>query len=291
MVLIPYTNEMGLSGRVPLLLLLLAFLITFALTRLYTRLARIYGWGSASAGGIHLHHMVVGIVLILFSGLVEIAVSPGGLGHELLAIVFGVGAAFTLDEFALWLYLRDVYWSPEGRSSIDATVMGVLFAALLLVGTSPFGIHGASRDGRLIAFAMIAANVLLAVITFMKGKLLTGMLAVFVPFLGLVGAFRLAKPRSLWAKHLYSEPKRQRAEHRYVHDHSLIVRAHRWFDDLLGGAPTFMAPLSMEVVAGRLSMRRKAPTEGSGARSTASTAVGQEAETAGVPASRALSIS
>jgi hypothetical protein len=255
MVLIPYANEMGLGGRVPLLLLLLAFLITFSLTRLYTRLARVYSWGSASAGGIHLHHMVVGIVFILFSGLVEIAVRPGGLGHELLAILFGVGAAFTLDEFALWLYLRDVYWSPEGRSSIDATVMGILFAALLLVGTSPFGIHGASREGRLVAFAMIAANVVLAVMTFLKGKLLTGMLAVFVPFVGLAGAFRLAKPRSLWAKHFYSERKQQRAVHRYVHDHSLIVRAHRWFDDLLGGAPTFMAPLRMEVVDGRLSLQ------------------------------------
>src|ERR671936_2442319 len=105
MALIPYANEMGLHGREPLLLLLLAFLITFALTRLYTRLARVRGWGSASAGGIHLHHMVVGIVFVLFSGLVEIAVRPGGTGRELIAIP----------------------WCPEGRSSIDATVMGLLF--------------------------------------------------------------------------------------------------------------------------------------------------------------------
>src|SRR5919198_544439 len=126
MALVPYAHAMGLQGREPLLLLLAAFLITFALTRLYTRLARVHGWGSASTGGIHLHHMVVGIVFVLFSGLVEIAVRPDGLGRELVAILFGVGAAFTLDEFALWLYLRDVYWSPEGRSSIDATVLGVV---------------------------------------------------------------------------------------------------------------------------------------------------------------------
>jgi hypothetical protein len=248
MVLVPYANEMGLGGRVPLLLLLLAFLITFALTRLYTRLARVHGWGSASAGGIHVHHMAVGIVFILFSGLVEIAVRPEGLGRELIAILFGVGAAFTLDEFALWLYLRDVYWSPEGRSSIDATVMGVLFASLLLVGTSPFEIHGAGREGRLVAFAMIAVNVVLALVTFMKGKLLTGMLGIFVPVIGLVGAVRLAKPTSLWAKHLYADRKRARAVHRYLHDHSLLVRIHRRFDDLLGGAPSFMAPVRMEFV-------------------------------------------
>jgi hypothetical protein len=236
---------MGVNGRVPLLLLLLAFLITFAVTRLYTRLARVYGWGSASAGGIHVRHMVVGIAFILFGGLVEIAARPDGIGYQLLAILFGVGAAFTLDEFALWLYLRDVYWSPEGRSSIDAAVMGVLFAALLLVGTSPFGIHGGGHEGRLIAFVMIAVNVVLAVITFSKGKLLTGMLAVFVPLIGLVAAVRLAKPRSLWSRWFYGDAKGARAEHRFLHDHSLLVRAHRRFDDLLGGAPTFMAPVQM----------------------------------------------
>src|SRR5712692_11821289 len=203
MVLIPYANEMGFGGRVPLLLLLLAFLITFTLTRLYTRLARVHGWGSASAGGIHLHHMVVGIVFVLFGGLVEIAVRPGGLGHELLAILFGVGAAFTLDEFALWLYLRDVYWSPEGRSSIDATLMGLVLSALLLVGTSPFGVPDDSRLPRAIVFGLIAGNVLFALATFMKAKLTLGLLSVFVPLVGLVGAVRLAKPNSLWAKRFY----------------------------------------------------------------------------------------
>jgi lysyl-tRNA synthetase class 2 len=258
MALIPYAHEMGVHGREPLLLLLFAFLITFALTRLYTRLARVRGWGSASAGGIHLHHMVVGIVFILGSGLVEIAVRPEGLARELVAIVFGVGAAFTLDEFALWLYLRDVYWSAEGRSSIDATVMGVLFAALMLVGTSPFGIHGGGQYPRAAAFAMIAVNVILAVITFLKGKLTSGMLAVFVPFVGLVAVCRLAKPRSLWARWFYGPRRVERAEHRFDHDHSWVVRLHRRFDDLLGGAPTPMGPSPMEIIAGRLAARAEA---------------------------------
>jgi hypothetical protein len=247
MLLIPFAHEMGVGDRVPLLLLLLAFLVTFALTRLYTRLARIRGWGSASAGGIHVHHMVVGIVFLLFSGLVEIAARPDGIGQQLLAILFGVGAAFTLDEFALWLYLRDVYWSPEGRSSIDATVMGVLFAALLLVGTSPFGIHGGGHEERLLAFAMIAVNVVLAVVTFLKGKLLTGMLAVFVPLVGLAAALRLAKPRSLWSRWFYGDAKRGRAEHRFLHEHSLVVKTHRRFDDLLGGAPSSLMPVHEQI--------------------------------------------
>ncbi len=246
-------EAMGVGGREPVLLLLGAFLVTFALTRLYTRLARTYGWGSGNVGGIHLHHMVVGILFILVSGLVEIAVRPDTPGRELLAIAFGVGAAFTLDEFALWLYLRDVYWCPEGRSSIDATVMGVLLAALFLVGSSPFGIGGGGEP-RAVVFGMVAVNIVLAVLTFLKGKLTTGMLAVFVPFVGLAGAVRLAKPRSLWSKWFYGDAKMARARARFEDPSSRLVRLHERFDDLLGGAPSFMAPLRMEVVGGRLSI-------------------------------------
>jgi hypothetical protein len=87
-------------SREPTALLLATFLVTFVLTRTYTRLARVRGWGSGSVNGVHLHHMVVGIVLVLSTGLVEIAIRPGGGGRDLVAIVLGVGAALTLDESA-----------------------------------------------------------------------------------------------------------------------------------------------------------------------------------------------
>jgi hypothetical protein len=233
-----YESGMVATGREPVFLLLLAFLVTFALARFYTRLARVRGWGSGSAGGIHLHHMVFGIVIVLLSGLLVIALDPGTPALEILAVAFGIGAALTLDEFALWLYLRDVYWCPEGRSSIDATLMGVLLAALLLVGTSPFGITGNGQEGRTVAFAMIAFNVVTAVITFLKGKLALGMASVFVPVVGIVGAVRLAKPRSLWAKWFYRDKpeKMTRARERYAED-SRFERLRERADDLLGGAP------------------------------------------------------
>ena len=90
-----------------------------------------------SMGGRHIHHLVFGIAILLLVGyawLAEIGVGAGAsslLASRLLSILYGVGAALTLDEFALWLNLRDVYWSPEGRASID---MVILFGSLLAAG-------------------------------------------------------------------------------------------------------------------------------------------------------------
>ena len=120
------------QSRLPLLLLLLAFVIAFLFTRLYTRLARARGWGSGNVGGVHLHHIVIGILLVLTSGLFEFALHPGGIPLDLLAIGFGVGWALILDEFALSFYVRDVYWANEGHASIDATLGG-----LALGGAAP----------------------------------------------------------------------------------------------------------------------------------------------------------
>jgi hypothetical protein len=76
---------------------------------------------------------VWGILLLLLVGYVWL--SEWGVGSSwvssLTAVAFGVGAALTLDEFALWLNLQDVYWEQQGRESVDAVV---LFASLLSVG-------------------------------------------------------------------------------------------------------------------------------------------------------------
>jgi hypothetical protein len=253
-----FQRQMVETGRAPLLLLLAAFLVTFALTRLYTRVARRRGWGSGSVGGVHLHHMAVGIVLVLVVGMVELAARPGSQGRDALAVLFGMGAALTLDEFALWLYLRDVYWSPEGRSSIDASVVGVLLAALLLVGSAPFGIHDGHGESRSIVFAMVSVNVLLALVTFAKGKVVLGVVGVFVPLVALAGAVRLATPRSLWARHLYAEHARERARERFEGD-SWRNRLHVRLDDLIGGAPSQPERPAMEIVGGRLVLRDPQP--------------------------------
>ena len=110
---------------------------------------------------------------------------------------------------------------------------------------------------------MIAVNIVLAVVTFLKGKLTLGMFAVFVPLVGLFAAVRLAKPRSLWAKRFYRDKpaKLERARARYEAADARARRLHNWFDDLIGGAPTFTSmPFRMEVVGGRLMIRTEPAT-------------------------------
>jgi hypothetical protein len=236
-----YSEHIVGDGKEPVLLLLLAFLITFALTRLYTRLARVYGWGSGSVGGVHLHHMVVGILIVIATALVAVAEWPSGI--DIIAIFFGVGAALILDEFALSLYLEDVYWSPEGRTSIDATIMGVMLAALLMVGISPFGVNDAHYS-RTYAFGVVVVNVVLAAITILKGKLMLGLGGIFIPILGLIGAIRLAKPQSAWARLFYrhSPRKLERARERFEVNPGWPERFNIWFANLVGGAPSRPSP-------------------------------------------------
>ncbi len=121
--------------RERLFLASLGFLVTFGIIRGITHMIRagIGPFHNVTSGGLHIHHLVWGILLLLVVGYVWLI--EEGVGStwvaSLTAIAFGVGAALTLDEFALWLNLQDVYWAQQGRESIDAVV---IFASLLMVG-------------------------------------------------------------------------------------------------------------------------------------------------------------
>lgn len=117
-----------------------SFFLTFAGVRavVFAVLHHIPPFHFIEAGGRHIHHLVFGIIILLLVGygwLADIGTGEDNsslLLSRLMSILYGVGAALTLDEFALWLNLRDVYWSEEGRTSIDAVI---LFGALLAAGT------------------------------------------------------------------------------------------------------------------------------------------------------------
>jgi hypothetical protein len=121
--------------RERLFLASLAFLVTFAIIRTVTHLIRagVGPFHNVSTGGLHIHHLVWGILLLLVVGyvwLIEVGTDSSWIA-SLSAIAYGAGAALALDEFALWLNLQDVYWTNTGRQSIDAVV---IFIALLSLG-------------------------------------------------------------------------------------------------------------------------------------------------------------
>lgn len=87
--------------------------------------------------GTHVHHLVWGILILLtvgFCWLMEIGTGARGsslFASRLMSLLYGIGAALTLDEFALWLNLEDsLYWTRRGRVSLDAVL---LFGAALLI--------------------------------------------------------------------------------------------------------------------------------------------------------------
>jgi amino acid transporter len=228
-------HRFGLAGREPLLLLLTASLLTFAVTRSYTRLARVHSWRSGRVGDVHLHHLVLGNTLTLVCGMLELAFQPRDIGLDILSIGFGTGAAFVLDEWALTVHLRDVYWTPEGRHSIEVSIMWALLGGLLLTGVSPFGIHDGTEVPRAIGFAVVAVNIVLSVITCLKGKLTLGLLSVFLPPVGIVAAYRLARPGSVWAQTFYDDAKRGSARRRFDPTASRLEGLRHGLADLVGG--------------------------------------------------------
>jgi hypothetical protein len=203
-------------------------------------MARVRGWGSAHLGDVHVHHLVPGIVLSLIAGGLAIGLARRDAWLAFLAIVFGAGAALVLDEFAMLLHLDDVYWTDEGRLSIEACMAAVAFLGLAVLATFPLPTdHGSERLARELGDALIVLVAVLVVVTMLKGKLKLGLFGiVFVP-LSLVGAVRLAKPGSIWARRLYPEDgtRMQRSEARAA------ARDERWsqrrerFYDLIGGTP------------------------------------------------------
>ena len=231
-----YTHYVFGAGREPLFFLLLSFLLTFVAVRTYTRIGRARGWRSGSVRGVHLHHLVPGIIACLVAGTAIIAFRPGGDSMVALAALFGVGAALTLDEFALILHLDDVYWTEEGRSSIEATLIGFTLAALCLLTTAPLDTDPAKDLPHWVLGGVIAVNTAFALICFLKGKLKLGAFGIFVPGLAVLGASRLAKPESVWAHSFYGPEKLERSRSRSELQAARYVHIGRLYD-LIGGAP------------------------------------------------------
>ena len=226
------------------LVLLGSFLLSFLFIRLSTRLMRspkVPWWpGSITPGGLHIHHLVFGIVLLIVAGFLGILFEPESPMLELLGAAFGIGVGLTLDEFALWLHLDDVYWSEEGRRSVDAVIVAAVLGSLVVVGASPFETR--DTDSIVTIAVSVTVSIAIAAVGVVKGKVLSALAGMFIAPLGIAVAIRLAKPGSPWARRRYKEgsPKLARATARHKR---YDARYRRW-QDLLGGAPDKPSPIT-----------------------------------------------
>ncbi len=211
------------TGRETQFLFFVAFLVSFGFIRTSAHMirAQVSWWpGNVEVGGTHIHHLVWGILLLLVNGYIGVAIHPDDPWRDIVAVLFGIGTGLTLDEFALWLNLKDVYWSKQGRRSIDAVVIAAALSGVLLISLRSW--IDLTTDAADVVQAAVGGigllGVILALVNAAKEKFGMAIWSILVPVVGLVGAFRLAKPHSVWAKLFYRHGKRDHSNQRFEGD-------------------------------------------------------------------------
>lgn len=223
-----FHREIVEPGRLAAFLFFCALLGTFGFIRTSTHMikAQVSWWpGNVIVGGTHVHHLVWGIFAMMVFGYIGVVHEPPSPWHEIVAVFFGIGMGLTLDEFALWLELKDVYWAEEGRKSVDAMIIAACLAGLGLVGFSSWVKLADGLESWLFAAVGIfnVIGILIALVNAAKQKLwMVPVGLLFWPG-AVVTAVRLAKPHSLWARLFYrrtrftphGERKLERSRRRY----------------------------------------------------------------------------
>lgn len=252
-----FTHYIVAAGRLPLFVFFVSLIAGFIFIRISVRMirAKVRWWPgfNITSGGTHIHHVVLGITLMLGGGLAAIVAkgpaSGGGLWVDAIAAgVFGLGSALVLDEFALILHLRDVYWSAEGRLSVEAVFVAIAVTGLLLLGLRPATLGDdlivdhlapSAAVGHALVIGYVLVNLVLSMVTLFKGKMWTGLAGLFLPVLLLIGAIRLAVPNSPWARWRYPVGSRAlaRAMRRDARLHRPVRSIRVWFQDLVAGRP------------------------------------------------------
>ncbi len=226
-------------------LVLLGFLGSFAFIRMSTRIIRsesVSWWPGniESESGLHLHHLVFGIVAMMAAGTLGFASDGRAPYAEICALFFGIGVGLTIDEFALWVHLEDVYWEEEGRSSIDAAVIAAALMLLVVLGVSPVTIDSASPKAVIGSILAILLLFGLIAICLAKGRVLHATVGIFIAPVAIYGAWRIGKPNSPWARHRYGErrPKKQAEALDRFKPERRTERFKEAFRDFVGGKPS-----------------------------------------------------
>jgi hypothetical protein len=215
-----FQREIVDTGRLAAFLFFVALLGTFGFIRTSTHMirAQVSWWpGNVSVGGTHIHHLVWGICAMMIFGYVGVVHQPDSPWREIVSVFFAIGMGLTLDEFALWVDLKDVYWDKEGRKSVDAMIIAGCIAGMLLVGFSAWLTLADDVGGAIFATVGAAGvvGIVLALVCAAKEKFWLALGSLLIWPIGAVGAFRLAKPHSLWARRFYRDERLKRSNGRY----------------------------------------------------------------------------
>jgi hypothetical protein len=235
------------AGKLPLMLCFVSFVVAFVSTRGITRLIRA-GRGpfhNVTAGGTHIHHSVPGIILLMIGAFTAVG-GPGTMSWlSFSAIAVGIGTSLVLDEFAMILHLQDVYWSGEGQLSVEAVSLVGACLGLALVGFSPVrvpDVDGAEFSLRISATGILVIDACLALVCILKGKYRSALFGLFLPPVGLIGAVRLARPNSSWARHRYRGKRLEHATRRAADFDRRWKPLQVDWEDFIGGRPSLPNP-------------------------------------------------
>jgi lysyl-tRNA synthetase, class II len=239
-----YVHHIRESGRAGFFWMLMGLVCGFGFIRFSTRMirAQVKWWpGNVTPGGLHLHHMLFGVVISFLCGGLLIGIRPEGTWFDLLAFGFGLGTGLVLDEFALVVFLDDVYWREEGRVSLDAVfaVVSLLLFALIGIHPAAADVDPGERASRWAAAISLLLPAVFVVITVLKGKVFMAIVGLFLLPFAVVGAIRVAKPGSPWARARYTKRERKMAlAHRRFPVDRRRLRWRRRIEELVGGRPS-----------------------------------------------------
>jgi hypothetical protein len=195
-----YDKDIQVPGKEAHFLILIAFVSSFGFIRFSAHMirAQVSWWPGnvETKSGTHIHHMFWGILLLITMGYIGIATSIPDPWFELVALAFGIGMGLTMDEFALWLNLEDVYWQKKGRQSIDAVVVTVSLLVIALLGLrfwidiwdAVLVMTGVHPGNAWLAIPIQLIGVAFAIVCFRKGRTLVGLVGPFVPVVAVIGA-------------------------------------------------------------------------------------------------------
>jgi hypothetical protein len=240
-----FWNNLGENHEQGVFLVLVGLIGSFAFIRMSTRIIRsesVSWWPGniESDSGVHVHHLVFGIVTMMAAGTLAFVADARSPYTEICALAFGIGVGLTIDEFALWVHLEDVYWEREGRSSIDATVIAATAMLLVVMGVNPFAIDSGSAEVVIASVLLTLALLALDVICFLKGRILHGVIGFFIFPIAIYGACRIGKPDSTWGRRRYGErrPKKQAKAEARFRPGRRTERFKEAFRDIVGGKPS-----------------------------------------------------